>query len=320
MSLPIIDFHADLLAYLAKEADRSPLDKESRCSLPELMQGNVQVQILPLFTQTEDHSIKYAEEQIKWFKKLSSPSFPSTLFFLSIENASSLSLENEPLELFFSRLSTLNPSPIYISLTWNDENRFGGGNNTMVGLKADGKKVLNFLSGKQIAIDISHASDPLAYDIFNHIEKEGLDITPIASHSNCRHVCHKPRNLPDDLILHIIQKKGVIGLNFVRHFVGHSIKAFYDHIDHLLTLQAQDHIVIGSDFFGGILFSFIEPLLPIFFQELSSSASLPYFLNLLESKYSKAFIEKIAYHNALRFLEKKVPNLSILDGKISLND
>ena len=69
---------------------------------------------------------------------------------------------------------------------WNQENRFGGGNASDVGLKREGELFLEYLGGKGVAIDLAHPSDALAHDILNYIDKKSLKVTPIASHSNFR--------------------------------------------------------------------------------------------------------------------------------------
>ncbi len=94
--------------------------------------------------------------------------------------------EDEPLDLLFERFDA--KKWLYISLTWKEENRFGGGDQTMVGLKRNGEVLLEYMDGKDVAIDLSHTSNPLAEGILNHIDKKGLKITTIASHSNFRAV------------------------------------------------------------------------------------------------------------------------------------
>ena len=108
----------------------------------------------------------------------------------------------------------------YIGLTHHLENRFGGGNFSKAGLKDDGKALLDYLDNKQIAVDFSHTSDALAYDILEYISKKNLKIPILASHSNYRPNFDHPRNLPDDIAKEIINQKGLIGLNFVRAFVN----------------------------------------------------------------------------------------------------
>jgi membrane dipeptidase len=69
-----------------------------------------------------------------------------------------------------------------------------------------------------MVIDISHSSDNTVEDV--------LDITsmPImASHSCARRLCDIPRNISDDLIKEIANKKGYIGVNFFPGFLNKKI-------------------------------------------------------------------------------------------------
>lgn len=197
----IADLHCDLLAYLATDDERKVEDKQLRCSLPKLKKGNVSLQILAVFTETGKKSVTSAEKQLTIFRALPKL-YPDEFVHLTelrvpsqgakvhiaaaIENASGLCNETEPLEDCFVRFDQYRQSAgpiLYVSLTWNHENRFGGGNASKVGLKRDGELLLDYLDGSGIAIDLSHTSDPLGYGILEYIDKKGLNLTPIASHS-----------------------------------------------------------------------------------------------------------------------------------------
>ncbi|MBI5346158.1 MAG: membrane dipeptidase, partial [Chlamydiae bacterium] len=168
-TFPIVDLHADLLCYLEKDPKRTPFDLESRCSIPQLKKGNVIWQTLPIFTHTNKGSSLSTIRQINCFKELKIQK--DLNFLVSIENGSAFFEEEEPLSLGLKRaqdfLSWI--TPLYISLTWKFENRLGGGNMTNIGLKKDGEVFLEFLQDKNIAIDLSHTSDKLAFDILNYL-------------------------------------------------------------------------------------------------------------------------------------------------------
>lgn len=256
---PIADLHCDLLCYLAFEKTRSPYDLAVRCSIPQLLAGPVNFQLLPIFTPTEEGSVASGLAQLKvYHTQLKQHAvFGSTIRVQwAIENASALVSEEESLQEGLQRLGIAFSSerPVYVSLTWNGENRFGGGAATPnVGLKGDGKELLRFLSGQGIAVDFSHASDPLAYDILEQIDKEKLSIPVIASHSNFRAVCDVPRNLPDPLAKEIFRRGGVIGLNFVRMFVGPENPTFFARqLAHGLQLGGENQLCLGADFFYGL--------------------------------------------------------------------
>jgi membrane dipeptidase len=302
--IPIIDLHCDLLLYLAEKEGRSFDAPEARCSFPQLQKGGVDLQVLAIYTATKKGSYARACRQIKKFRTLKTP---FCKFIAAVENASGLLEEEEDSALLPSRLKALQNdvgSPLYISLTWNSENRFAGGNETHVGLKEDGKALLEEMSGRQIAIDLSHTSDETAVDIFNTIDKKNLKITPIASHSNFRSITNAPRNLPDEMALEIVKRGGVIGLNCVRKFVGEDFKSdFVRMILHARRLGILDHLCFGADFFYDGDSPNRDPLAPFFHEEFGNSSCYPKLLDLLKEKFSDFEIQGIANRNALQFLQ-----------------
>ena len=229
-------------------------------------------------------------------------------FILAIENGSGILDEKEPFDLLFERLDLFQEygGPLlYVSLTWKTENRFGGGDDTKIGLKREGEVFLELLSEKNISIDLSHTSDALADDILNYIHKKNLRLLPIASHSNFRGVLDCPRNLPDSIAEEIIALGGIIGINFVRRFVGNQGSDFLNHIRHGIELGGEKALCLGADFFGGLTLPKLEPLHPNFQTEYNDSSCYQRFLELLETEFSKEQVKGIAHENMEIFLKKK---------------
>lgn len=307
MKMPVIDLHCDLLAFLNGDREKNhPMDEASRCSLPLLEKGGVIFQALAVFSELGPGSREEAEGQIACYRQIIQD-YPQakTDFILAVESCCSLLEEEEPLDLLFDRFDQ--EKWLYVSLTWKEENRFGGGDQTKVGLKRDGEILLEYMDGKGVAIDLSHTSDRLAEGILSHIDKKGLQITPIASHSNFRVVKDNPRNLPDALAKEIIARNGVIGINFVRHIVGNHPEVFLSHIHHGIALGGEDALALGADFFGGISIPAIEHLKPFYQESFSNSSCYPEFLRLLEKDFSQSQIQKIASLNAKRLILKDGP-------------
>lgn len=307
---PIIDLHCDLLSFLAENPHHTPYDKASRVSYPDLQQGGVHTQILALFTETKPFSTKHFTSQLEALVtlQLSPPPFPIT-FLLAIENASGIAEENEPLETVFQRLQAFlstHPETLYLSLTWNGENRFGGGCGSAKGLKDEGKRLLEWLHDYPIAIDLSHTSDRLAEDICDFLEKKSLSNPLLASHSNARAICDHPRNLPDFLIREIIRKKGVIGLNFFAPFLGKDPHALARQVEHFLSLEAQQALCFGADFFPLPEEEYLVKKFGTkegYFPALSNASCYPYALSLLQDtlSLSPSFAKDIASNNFLRY-------------------
>ena len=324
MNLPIVDLHCDLLFYLEKDKQRTPFDQACRCAIPQLRQGNVKLQTLAIFSETGSYSAEKGWHQASIYQKLPhhypqdfihfSSQFKMETSQISIlmafENASGFCSEQEPLQEGIKRLKHIIQTiskPLYISLTWNTENRFGGGALAQAGLKADGKLLLEELEHYQIAIDLSHASDALAYDILDYMEGRSLNIPIMASHSNARAVAPMPRNLPDEIAKEIFRRGGVVGLNLYRYFIGYKEDDLIKHVAHWLELGGDNHLVLGSDFF-------YDPDLPstyrhgkeVFFKDYQDASCYQKLLLFLQNelKLNSSLLAKFAHQNGLNFIQK----------------
>lgn len=322
MEYPIVDLHCDLLFYLAGHSKRTPYETVSRCSIPQLKQGNVKLQTLAVYTQTEFHSVQNGLSQIHIYQSLAKL-FPNEIFHFSsesslsssgiltlfaFENASGFCGEGERFQEGIDRLNQIIRSiskPLYISMTWNSENRFGGGAESKVGLKEDGKRLLNELHGKKIAIDLSHASDALAYETIDYIEGQCLDISLIASHSNARIITSVPRNLPDDIAKEIFRRNGIVGLNLYHSFIGESEEFILKHLVHWLELGGEKNICFGADFFYEADLPSFFPGKVAFFKNYQDASCYHLLLKFIqkELKFSNELLEKLAYRNAWDFVQ-----------------
>lgn len=328
--IPVIDLHSDLLSYLTHKPGRSPEDPISRCSYSQMVQGGVKLQVLAIFCITGKNATQNARKQVSSYVNLITQ-FPTQFFACrlpldaqkstiavlpALENASTFAEEGEPLDDAFRRLEeyrmALGPI-LYISLTWNDENRFGGGNITSVGLKEDGKRLLEWMHNKKIALDFSHTSDKLGHDLLNYIDNKALNISVMASHSNFRAICNQPRNLPDDLAKEMIRRKGLIGLNFFAPFV-HDTDSFaiVRHLEYGLKLGGENTLCFGADFFCDAdsptalteKYHVTEPYYP----EFDNASVYPAMLQLFSQKLGlkEQDLLKIASQNASNFLKERI--------------
>jgi microsomal dipeptidase-like Zn-dependent dipeptidase len=321
---PIIDLHCDLLSFLTEDPSHTIFDDRSNASYPQMQKGGVGLQTLAIFTKTEPSSFIEAKKQVqkleeilflghfKLFSKASPLSSSSPQVIPAFENASGFCSESMKLEDGLSYLESVLERfqrIFYISLTWDGENRFGGGNGSKIGLKPDGKEVLQWMSGKNIAIDLSHTSDFLADDIINYLDKKSLSIALIASHSNLRSIEPKERNLPEFLVKEIISRQGLIGLNFFAPFLGKKPDALLEHVKAFLEFKAEHALCFGADFFPNLLSSYVKEKYntdSCFFESLGNSSCYPFALSMLESHLPKEFISKIAHQNALNFIKKNL--------------
>ena len=311
-----LDLHCDLTAYLL-QPNSSPTG-DVRCSVDKLFAGNVKMQVMAFYSATEKGSVDEVKEQLKHYRNLLN--LPGVYEFCpekaelkdglgiiaAVENASGLCEEDQPIEDAFKNLDWLSSQAkiMYVGLTHHLENRFGGGNFTQAGLKDDGKRLIEFLDGRKIAIDLSHTSDQLAYGILNFIDQNNLDIPVLASHSNMRAVFDHNRNLPDELVTEIVNRGGLIGLNFVKYFINpENHNEIYRHIEHAIKLGAEDHLCFGADFFDDKSHP-EQDRYPFFFPEFGDSTAYSTINSRISQLFSDDLKEKISHKNALSYFKR----------------
>lgn len=328
--ISVADIHCDLLEYLEGDNSRSPYDEDVLCSFSQLKRGGVVFQVLAVYVSTEADSVKRGSGQVEIFKTLTSK-YPTEVCYvknfddilgsekdgklgimLALENASGFCSQDEPLDSGLNRLDRIIKDAsqvLYISLTHFGENRFGGGNQTQgVALKEDGKELLRHISGKKIAIDLSHASDATAGDILNFIDAQRLSIPVIASHSDFRAVVQIDRNLPDEFAKEIVKRKGLLGINFISDFIGaEGPEYFLRQIEHAIKIGAEENVCFGADFFypPSSIRKFKMPHDYKFFHDgFDSSACYPGLVDKIriELGLSEELIQNIAKENVMRYL------------------
>jgi len=324
MAYPVIDTHCDLLSYLAKVSGAAPDSREIPCGLPYLKEGNVKMQVLAIYTDVRPESMDFATKQVNRFKALlenhkdevclADRGFLGSIeqekkigLVCAIENAAGLGNEKAEWPDIYQQLDTIIAATgrlAYISLTHHTENRFGGGNYTEVGLKDDGRKLLDYIGGKKIAIDLSHTSDLLAEGILEHLTTKGLDIPVIASHSNFRAIWDHRRNITDEFAKEIIHRKGIVGINFLRAFLDNAVpEKLFDHIKHGFAIGAEDSICFGADFFYTKDFP-DKSRHPFYFPLAENASKYPSLLESLKNDLSETQLQKLAYKNCQRFFKE----------------
>lgn len=325
MQIPVIDTHCDILSYLAKTpkaaADKS---EDIACAIPLLQLGNVKLQICAIYTDVRPGSIELATLQAYKYREMlmmhaqevvqADAEFLKNInlnskigLVTAIENAAGLADEEAPIQKAFEQLDKLiqmTGRMAYISLTHHTENRFGGGNYTEgIGLKDDGKRILDYISGKKIAIDLSHTSDLLAEGILNHIDTQKLDVPVMASHSNFRSIWNHKRNLPNEFAQEIIKRGGLIGVNFLRAFLDNEHpERVFEHILHGFEIGAEEQMCFGADFF--YTKDFPDPSRhPFYFPIVENASKYPSILDKLGENLKQSQLEKLAFKNAQRFFK-----------------
>ena len=323
MIRPIIDTHCDLLIYLTRPNSGINKIEDLGCSIPYLKEGNVKLQVMAIFCLTQLGSHKLGIEQSEIFRDLNLQDNPLYAFekhhiknltdnqnigmLAAVENASAFCDETISLDQGIKNLESIIDNVgrlFYIGFTHNIENRFGGGNFTCVGLKNDGKALIDYLDNRNIAIDFSHTSDALAYDILNYTSQQNINVPIIASHSNYRPILDHPRNLPDDIAQEIINRQGLIGANFVRAFVNNeNPEALIEHIAHGMELGAENAICYGADYFYHKNHP-DQSRVPFYFKEHENATCYQQINQLIEKQFGNDICNKISNQNVTNFLQR----------------
>jgi microsomal dipeptidase-like Zn-dependent dipeptidase len=319
---PIVDLNGCLLHYLdtVQGADPSRVD-DIGCSVPHLLAGNVKIQVLAVFAGGEPDSAALAWRQVERFLDLlrqvkslrpvqdpeGSLSAEGVGVVLGIENATCLCADGESLEVAFARFERIREVAgrlFYLTLTRQAENRFGGGSDSRTGLKDDGRALLEYLSGRRVALDLAHSSEALACDALEYIDRRGLSIPVLASHSNFRAVWQHPSNLVDSVAREVIRRGGLIGMNLLRAFLhSDDADALARHVEHGLGLGGENALALGSDFF----YSRGHPdrsREPFYFAEHEHAGKYQTIVASLEQRIGRAPCEGLASANAVRFLRR----------------
>lgn len=184
-----------------------------------------------------------------------------------------------------------------VTLTWNDSNKIATGTyqNKKRGLTDFGKLLLTELKKENIILDLSHLNVRSFYDVMRF-----YDGKMIVSHSNVRRLKNNERNLTDNQLRVLKDRKILVGVNAYHKFVGKDINDYIKIINYLKNIIGLDKICLGLDF-------------DYYLSNVSSSGSIkglqkPDNLNklydsLIKEKYSREEIKNIFYKNAINFFK-----------------
>lgn len=164
---------------------------------------------------------------------------------LSIEGGGSLEGEISALKMFYDMGVRL------ITLTWNNANEIADGilESRGGGLTDFGKEAVKAMEDMGIVIDVSHLSEQGFWDV------AACTAYPFtASHSCVKNLCGHVRNLSDEQISLMIDRRCVIGINFYPKFLTDNkictVKNIIDHMEYILSIGGEDCLGLGSDFDG----------------------------------------------------------------------
>lgn len=180
------------------------------------------------------------------------------------------------------------------------------------GLTGFGREVVKECERLGIIIDLAHIN-PKGFEEIVELTKKPL----IVSHTNARKFYNIERNISDEQIKMIGERRGVVGVNAILVSPNPSestIDRYVDHIEHVIGLIGIDGVGIGFDFCEYLFDQLPENVR----KELAAKLTAPHFIpdltnhsharnltsKLIERGFSDADIEKILRVNWLRVFEE----------------
>lgn len=311
--MKVIDTHCDALLKLqTARLGQKQLDfrnaPEIETNLQRLEAGNVAVQFFAIFVDTENVATtdqwKYAQEQAAIFHEEIVGKNEKVRFIRNWKDIRSLAPDEigavltlegaEAIGNDLEKLKTLYQMGVKsVGLTWNPANLCADGAEEPrgAGLTRLGKEAVQLNNANEVLTDVSHLSVQAFWDVME------LADYPIASHSNARAICDHPRNLYDDQLKALIDKKAPIHFALYPVFLKKgaetaTVADLLEHIDHVCALGGEKNIGFGSDFDG--IRSYID--------HIPDASCYTYLLNELQKHYSEEQVKGFAYQNIMNML------------------
>jgi membrane dipeptidase len=180
------------------------------------------------------------------------------------------------------------------------------------GLTNFGREAVQACEALGIIVDLAHINPTGFEDVFAHTTKP-----LIVSHTNARRYHDIDRNISDEQIKMVGERRGVIGVNSVLVSPRKdeaTLDRYVDHIEHVASLIGIDCVGIGFDFFEFLYRGWTEAEK----RELATKFTCPHFppdlmnhsharnltRKLIERGFSDEQIEKILYGNWMRIFEQ----------------
>jgi membrane dipeptidase len=326
----IIDLHFDLPMDLYEKRERkNVLETEF---LPELKAGSIGVVGVAIYIEDRylpDAGLRVALDQIArlFVETQACQQFAICKSYRDIEKARKerkiallITMEGaEPLGTDLDLLRIFYELGVRaIGLTHARSNAAGHGGifasrgSSPEGLTNFGRDLVRECEALGVIIDLAHINPAGFNDVLSMTTKPA-----IVSHTNVRRYYDIERNISDDQIKMIGERRGVIGVNSVLvspKEEASTLDRYVDHIEHIANLIGIDGVGIGFDFFEFIYSQWPESAKRELAEKLTTPQFIPDLKNhsharnltrkLIERGFNDEQIEKILRGNWLRIFEK----------------
>ncbi|KAI9744309.1 MAG: hypothetical protein M1818_002461 [Claussenomyces sp. TS43310] len=137
------------------------------------------------------------------------------------------------------------------------------------GVSPAGRELIHEMNRLGMIVDLAHVSYATMRDVLGAGDSGwvGSAAPPIFSHSSAYVLCPHPRNVPNDVLQLVKQKKGIVMVNFSPDFIScvesdnengmpdgypanATLERVVEHITHIGDLIGYDYVGLGSDFDG----------------------------------------------------------------------
>jgi membrane dipeptidase len=326
----VIDMHFDLLMDLYEKREReNVLNAEF---LPEIEAGNIGVVGVAIYIEDRylpDAGLRVALDQIarlfvetqachrfaicKSYHDIEKTRKEGKIALLiTMEGAEPLGTDLNLLRIFYE----LGVRSMGLTHARNNAAGHGGifasSGSSREGLTEFGRDLVRECEALGVIIDLAHINPAGFKDILSIMTKP-----PIVSHTNVRRYYDIERNISDDQIKMIGERRGVIGVNSVLvspKAEQSTLDRYVDHIEHIANLIGIDGVGIGFDFFEFIYSQWPESAKKQLAEKLTTPHFIPELRNhshaanltrkLIERGFNDEQIEKILRGNWLRILAK----------------
>ncbi len=237
----VADLHNDLVQRIMEGEDVTKITSHGHTDIPRLKESCINLQILIIWVSSKAKNPNFFNKANRMFDELEKLSnienvkIPRSIkdiieginnneLLLPISMEGGEALENNLDNLYHF----INRGLLYFGPTWNHsldwvssnyDEKYNKTNLKTIGLNDFGKEVVNICQENKILIDVSHIGEKSFWDIENISQKPF-----IASHSSVYKICPHFRNLHDDQIIAIKNKKGLIGINPYPFFIDPTFK------------------------------------------------------------------------------------------------
>ena len=211
-----------------------------------------------------------------------------------------------------------------LGITYSESNALGSGlkEERDGGLTVFGRDCVERMNKVGMLIDVSHCGPRTAYEAAEYSSKP-----IIASHLGARKIWDIKRMFPDETLIKIAEKGGVIGIEASPHTtmsyksMTHSLETVMEHFEYIADLVGIDHVSFGPDTLYGNHVGMHHAFDELFSTKYDSDPGVPYkevpFVKYLENPtetswniprelvrrgYSEEDIAKVIGGNAIRVL------------------